>query len=97
MVKLVTKIKEVFAITQEIHLLGAILLMKQVIAQQSMGSHVIIHGKGCMLHMTISQLVLSILIKLDHIAIQQTDIIAIQTMASIVINHLDLCAQQLIK
>jgi hypothetical protein len=57
MVKLVTKIKEVFAITQEIHLLGAILLMKQVIAQQSMGSHVIIHGKGCMLLMTITQLV----------------------------------------
>jgi hypothetical protein len=71
--------------------------MKQVIVQQLMDSHAIIHGKGCMLLMIIRQLVQLLLIKLDHIVIQQMDIIATQTMANIVINHLDLCAQQLIE
>ena len=59
-----------------------------------MGPHAIIHGKVCMLHMTIIPPVQLYLIKLDHIATLLMDIIAIQTMVIIVMNRQDICAQQ---
>ena len=71
--------------------------MKQIIVQQLMEPHAIIHGKVCMLHMTIIPPVQLYLIKLDLIATLLMDIIAIQTTAFIAMNRPDICAQHMIK
>ena len=47
MVKIVSKIQEAFAITQETHQHGVIFMIVQVIVQQLMGKHATIHGREC--------------------------------------------------
>jgi hypothetical protein len=47
MVKIVLKIQEAFAITQETHQHGVIFMIVQVIVQQLMGKHATIHGREC--------------------------------------------------
>jgi hypothetical protein len=71
--------------------------MKQVIVQQLMDSHAIIHGKDYISLMTIITQVPLIMDLLVLTAIQLMDIIAIKILALIAIYPLDICAQQVIK
>jgi hypothetical protein len=47
MVKIVSKIQEAFAITQEIHLHGVTFIITHKVALQLMGRHATIHGREC--------------------------------------------------